>query len=74
MDDDVCTRTLLVHACHVISFLLDVINVYLGKCSQALQLMFKVLHKSCVAKIPCLILILVPFKWSFVTCVYQIAS
>ena len=27
MNDDVCTGTLLVHACHVISFLLDVIII-----------------------------------------------
>ena len=44
MNDGECTGTLPVHACHVISFLLEVINVYLGKCTEALQLMYKMIN------------------------------
>ena len=44
VNDGECTRTLLVHACHVISFLLEVKNVYLGKCTEALQLMYKMIN------------------------------
>ena len=72
-----CSREpCLGHACHVILFLLQVINV-LGKLLTSFTAGVqndKCIHLNHRGHNPSSYLIPVPFKWSFITCVYQNAS